>query len=226
MPQRTLLVHSKVPIEVDNFGIIYVEAERNFSKLYELREKCPSTKIGIALPRMFKPDDGELIEMVKNSSPDCILIRNLAAYELLKDSGIELVGDFSLNVTNSLSAAYLLDKGISRITLAYDLSYREIVDVIKTVGGERIEVALKYYMPTFYTEHCLFASMLSSACNHETCGRLCKRKELALIDERGKRHPVVVDAAWRSTIFNGSVVDLSEHQEELETLGVRYFRVM
>jgi putative protease len=119
-----------------------------------------------------KPVKEELIAL----KPDFVLVRNLGVLKELQNSGLELRGDYGLNVKNSLSAEYFLQKGITCFC--------------------------KSPLPIFHTKHCFFAAAFSDNKIYPHCGQPCKRHRLEIEDRYGKRHPVQVDEACRNTVVN------------------------
>ena len=41
----------------------------------------------------------------------------------------------------------------------------------------RVDVVLHHRMPTFHTEHCVYAHLLSGGRDHRTCGTPCERHQ-------------------------------------------------
>jgi hypothetical protein len=75
-----------------------------------------------------------------------------------------LEGDFSLNAANALAAGLLLDSGLSRLALTYDLDAAQLATLAKALGparAGRLETIVHSHLPIFHTEHCVFARFLS-----------------------------------------------------------------
>ena len=54
----------------------------------------------------------------------------------------------------------------------------------------RVAVTVHHHIPTFHTEHCVYAHLLSTGRDYRTCGRPCEQHEVALRDRVGLVHPV------------------------------------
>ena len=76
-------------------------------------------------------------------------------------AGPRLDGDFSLNVTNALTARWLLAQGLASLTPAYDLDEDQLLALLEHAPAERFVVPLYHRIPTFHTEHCTYAHLLS-----------------------------------------------------------------
>lgn len=200
-----------------------------FGKHYEeslglLREK--GFRVGIATTRILKPSEYYNLNLLIRLKPDFILVRNLGALEYLKEkSQIELIGDFSFNVTNSFSLNYLCSKGLKTVNLSYDLNEEQIRDLIRKSDPSKIEVTLHQYMPEFHMEHCVFAAFLSKGHSFKDCGKPCEKHEVKLKDPYGNFHFLKADHECRNTFFRATPQSASFLVESLKNLGVRHFRI-
>ena len=143
-------------------------------------------------------------------APDAILVRGLGALrELSRGDGpaAGAIGDFSLNVTNRLTAAEVLGRGLAAFTPSFDLDAAQLVDL---VGASASGVAfgpgprsiVHHPMALFHMEHCVIAALLSEGRDHRTCGRPCDRHQVSLRDRAGMDHPVEADVGCRNTVFH------------------------
>jgi U32 family peptidase len=160
---------------------------------------------GVATTRILKPQEYNNLKALERLNPDIILVRNLGALrfykELSKYQG-ELRGDFSLNVTNHLSAQYLISKGLSSICASYDLNAKQLEDIIKSFNPAQLEVTVHQYMPSFHMEHCVFAAFLSQGSSFKDCGKPCEKHQVELKDQYGNRHFIKPDQECRNTMYN------------------------
>lgn len=134
-------------------------------------------------------------------------------------------GDFSLNVTNSVTAHHLLALGADTLSAAHDLDETQLFALLANAPPERFTVAVHHHISTFHTEHCVYAHTLSHGRDFKTCGRPCESHQLALEDPKGLRHPVVVDVGCRNTVFNAQAQSAAAVVPRLLAAGVRRFRV-
>ena len=116
----------------------------------------------------------------------------------------ELIGDFSLNAANALTAMELLNVGLERITASYDLNANGIVTLATAMGksqSQHLEVVVHMKMPIFHTEHCVFARFLSNGNSYLDCGHVCTRNNVHLRDQTGSDNLVLADMGCRNTVF-------------------------
>ena len=181
--------------------------------------------IAIASVRIQKPGEMGLLKVLPRTEPDAVLCRNLAAIEFAKQRSIRAIADFSLNVTNHLSAAMLRRMGVDRITASYDLNADQLTDLVGSMPPNFIEVVLHQHMPMFHMEHCVFCSVMSPGTNKTNCGRPCDDHRVELRDRVGALHVLQADVACRNTLYNERPQSGAEIAGDLIQSGVSHFRV-
>jgi putative protease len=147
------------------------------------------------------------------------------AREPRRFAGLRIHGDFSLNVTNSVTARHLFEWGLDTLTAAHDLDAEQLLALLAAVSPQRLAVIVHHRIPTFHTEHCVYSHVLSNGRDHHTCGRPCERHDVSLRDRLGRIHPLIVDAGCRNTVFNGEVQSAASLVPVLLARGVRRFRL-
>lgn len=178
----------------------------------------------VAPPRIFKPGEEWILQQVRSSNPDGYLVRNYDHLRYFK--GERLVGDFSLNAANALTAEYYLSRHkLEHLTASYDLNVEQLEALLKSAPPEWFEVVIHQHMPMFHMEHCIFCAFLSTGKDYRDCGRPCDKHVVSLKDRVGAEHAVKADAGCRNTVFNGRAQTGAEYVTRLQALGVRRFRV-
>ena len=202
----------------------YREAVRRFRAFAPGGVEAGRT-IRVAPPRIFKPGEDWILKQVRSSEADGYLVRN---YDHLRFFAGErgLVGDFSLNVANQLTAEYFMEHhGLDRLTASYDLNAVQLESLLGSARPEWFEVTIHQHMPMFHMEHCVFCAFLSTGKDYRDCGRPCDKQEVRLKDRVGLEHPLKADAGCRNTVFNARAQTGAEAVERLRALGCRWFRV-
>ena len=179
----------------------------------------------VASPRVLKPGEAKIVNFLL--SLDCeILVRASGIFKTLRErEHPALIGDFSLNAANSLTAQGFLDAGITRITPGYDLNAAQIATLAATVGAHYIEAVVYQHLPVFHTEHCVFCRFLSQGTSYLDCGRPCESHRIALKDSHGRAHPVLADVGCRNTVFGAEAQGASGHLQRWMESGIRHFRL-
>ncbi len=194
------------------------------------RARAAGLAVTLATVRVQKPGEEGYDRRLAALAPDAVLVRHWGALVHFQALGTDaarplLHGDFSLNVTNSITAAELFDRGLDTLTPSHDLDRAQLMALLDAAPAERFTVVLHHRIATFHTEHCVYAHLLSEGRDFRTCGRPCERHEVALRDHTGRVHPVIVDVGCRNTVFNGELQTAAELVPDLLARGVRRFRV-
>jgi putative protease len=199
----------------------------DYLDLYGLRPSVDRVKAAgiaarVASPRVLKPGEQRIVNFLRNL--DCVvLVRSAGMLDALR--GVPMIGDFSLNAANSLSAESYLALGLERITPTHDLNAAQVAELARNAGGDRTEVVAYHHLPVFHTEHCVFCRFLSTGTSYRDCGRPCEKHRVELKDPSGRAHPVMADVGCRNTVFGAEAQEASVHLEEWLRAGVRHFRL-
>ncbi len=206
------------------------------------RAKSAGLRVGVATLRVQKPGEDKIDAHLAKLEPDAVLVRNWGSLawfahhdwlpeqrghdtELGRYQGPALHGDFSLNVTSSITAGWVLGRGLATVTAAHDLDREQLLAMLEHTPRGRVAVTIHHHIPTFHTEHCVYAHLLSTGKDFKTCGRPCEQHAVSLKDRVGLVHPVVVDVGCRNTVFNAQAQSAASLVPELLARGVQRFRV-
>ena len=189
------------------------------------RARAAGARVVIATPRVIKPGEERILEHLLRLEPDAVLVRSWAAVAALAGRGPALHGDFSLNVTNSVSAGFALGLGLTTVTAAHDLDATQLAALLAAAPAGRFAVTAHHHIPSFHTEHCVYAHLLSAGRDYRSCGRPCEAHQVALRDRVGLVHPVVVDVGCRNTVFGAQAQSAAGLIDELVRAGVARLRV-
>ncbi|MFN8371265.1 MAG: U32 family peptidase [Anaerolineae bacterium] len=179
----------------------------------------------VASPRVLKPQEQRIVNFLLRL--DCqLVVRSGGLLEALQGRQQHpLIGDFSLNVANQLTADTYLKLGVQRITPTHDLNADQITRLAQRIGGAYFEVIAYHHLPVFHTEHCVFCRFLSNGTSYLDCGHPCESHKVALRDVQGRTHPVMADVGCRNTVFGAEAQVASRHMDALLASGIVDYRL-
>ncbi len=228
-PQVHLLVRTREQLEAA-IAMRPASITLDYLDLFGLRPSVQQVKhagliVRVASPRILKPGEARIVNFLL--SLDCpILVRASGMLQVLRErEHPDLIGDFSLNAANSLTAASLFEFGLARLTPGHDLNAAQISALARDAGADRIEALVYQHLPVFHTEHCVFCRFLSKGTSYHDCGRPCESHQVALQDEAGRAHPVIADVGCRNTVFGAEAQESSAYISGWLRSGIGHFRL-
>ena len=211
---------------------VYCEFEdpkkyRDAIKLFREAKSSNETEkreIFVAPPRIFKTGEDWVLKQVRSCEADGYLIRNYDHLQFF--SADRCIGDYSLNIANSLTADYFKNKfHLERVTASYDLNYEQLEALLRGAPPEWFEITIHQHIPMFHMEHCVFCAFLSDGTDYTNCGRPCDHHDVQLRDRVGALHPLKADAGCRNTVFNALAQTGADYVGRFLALGARHFRI-
>ncbi len=216
-------LNAAINLRPDSITVDYLE-------LYGLRPSIEKIKAAgitprVASPRVLKPQEQRIVNFLLRL--DCaIVVRSGGLLEALRGRHQHpLIGDFSLNIANQLSADTFFKLGVETITPTHDLNADQICTLAQRIGGQSFEVIIYQHLPIFHTEHCVFCRFLSNGTSYLDCGHPCEKHKVALRDGQGRNHPVMADVGCRNTVFGAEAQVATQYLEAMLNSGIRQYRV-
>ncbi len=233
IPLNTQTLHVLVR-SLDQLQAVLTLGERNlyaeFQDIRQYRDAVVmahrfSATIHLATPRIQKPDELGIFHLLHKQEPDGILARNFGGLRFFRERNMPVVGDFSLNITNEISAQFFMAEGLDRVTASYDLNREQLLGLVNATPAEWLEIVIYQHMPMFHMEHCVFCAVLSPGTNKTNCGRPCDEHVVQLRDRIGVAHPLTADVGCRNTLYNSVPQSAAEIVPALLAKGIQHLRV-
>ena len=139
-----------------------------------------------------------------------VLVGNLGLLIPVRELGLNIRGDFGLNVYNSGAVDMARKLEFASTTLSFEMTMPQIRDVTKSVPCELIVYGR---LPLMVMENCLFYNRAGEC--------VCNRGPMKLVDKTGAEFPVIKDGdTCRSVLLNGKKLSWLDRQEDLQRIGV------
>jgi putative protease len=223
---------AKIALE-ENVDAIYISGEvfepnRPFSKeeIIDLTKHKKNTKIYLSLPRMmYSHDFSRYTQLLSenNLGLDGLVVTNLGAINHFKNLGIELIGDYCLNIYNHKAADFYKKQGLSAVTLSVETPLQ---DAKKTImqSSIPIEVIVHGSPVVMYLEHDLYENTMQEPIREEKNEHV-DNNILVLVDDKGYEHPIYRDAEGRNHMTLYKDLCYLPFLKELNNIGVNRFRI-
>lgn len=175
-------------------------------------------KLCAVLPRVYSDSEQpELLSMLstaRDAGVQTALAGNIGQVLTLREQGMDVYGDFGLNVCNSDTLSVLHDLGVRRQTLSFELRLPQLRDLRKPIDTELIVYG---YLPLMVFENC--------AIRRKTGKCACKNGLTTLTDRTGKRFALLPEYGCRNTLLNSQPLYLGDKPGEYTRLGIPYARL-
>ena len=209
--ERKISAHKNVESLVFPLEIFEKEQDilKNISKSY---------KIGVLFPRVLfeNEKDGakKALEIAKSFGASFCEVSNIGHIDVVKESGLEVVGGIGLNVTNTLTAEALNEKyGINSITLSPEMKLAAARDIGKKDGVKYCLFA-RGRLPLMVLESCVVKAQgkcKKGSSPDKNCALLCDRMDM-LFPIRGQKRQGE-KFPCRNIIYNSVIADLRMKKE-------------
>ena len=192
-------------------AIVYVPAEELDG--LDPTELHGETELCAVLPRVFRTADEQPLRAMLERHPEVtsVAIGNLGHLPIVRGLDRTLRGDFGLNVYNSRAVKFWQDRGLSSVTVSFELRWQQVRDLAKYADCEGIVYGR---LPLMITENCVTKNNVG--CAHGAGS--------VLTDRTGAQFPVQCAYGCRCEIENGKVLVLAD-KPEVFRCGLRYGRL-
>lgn len=160
--------------------------------------------VGVALPPVITDTEIEdvrrMLDEAKEKGVSKVLISNLSQIKIIEEHGFTAMGDFRLNVTNSLTREEYAKLGIESIILSPELT----LPMARDIGGS---VIVYGRIPLMLTERCFIKD--NFGCD--------KCSNASLTDRTGAKFPMIREYEHRNVILNSTPTYMGDKAEELRS---------
>ena len=199
--------------------LLYVPLHILAGDLRLCRDLTRRTTVAAVLPRICH--DGELdrlrarLRAVRDQGVKAVLAGDLGLMLPARELGMQVHGDFGLNIYNSGAMDMARELELVSVALSFEMTLPQIRDVSKPVPAEVLAYGR---LPLMVTENCLFRGR-SGECS-------CQQGSTRLMDKTGADFPVIREGdSCRSVLLNGKKLYWLDRQADLDRLGLWAIRM-
>ena len=205
------------------------EPNQPFSKseILKLTNDKKSTKIYLGFPKMMFEEDFSKYSQLLNENNlglDGLIVTNLGAIHKYKSLGLELIGDYTLNIYNYKAANFYEKQGLSMATLSIETPVLDAMDVI-TKSPIPIEILVHGSPTVMYMNHDLYENTKVLKPTGSENNSNVDNKVLVLVDDKTHEHPVYRDNYGRNHMTLYKELCYLPFLKELNDIGVNHFRI-
>ncbi len=180
--------------------------------------KAKGINIVAVLPRVITdteiPQVRGMLEKLPELGINEVLLGNIGHIALAKQCGLNVRGDFGLNVFNSHSLSVLSDAGLLSATASFELRMAQVRDMVKSMDTELIVYGR---LPLMVSDQCVIKNA-NGSCSCE--------KGASMSDRMGSVFPVVREFGCRNVILNAHKLFLGDKREDILSSGLWAARLM
>jgi putative protease len=146
-------------------------------------------------------------------------VSNIGGIQVAKVNRIrEIIADFPLNVTNSVTADELSTMGVTRITASVELSFEQLDGLMKAARLP-VEIVGQGPITAMLLEHCVLAG--AAGTNPQgICPMYCRKGSYALQDTSKYYFPLECDRRCRNHIFTATDVCVLPNLSRIISTGI------
>ena len=183
-------------------------------------------RLVVTTPRItMERECGELEQLLKNlEDTGChgVMVSNSGTLRLARQlTQLPIQTDFSFNLFNHLTTAWLRDNGVTKATISLEATYEQILQMSKA-SLLPLEVIVQGGVEAMVLDHCLLTASLNPG---EFCNELCRERQYALLDTAGQKHRIRIDQYCRNHILFARDLCLLPHLAALSAAGICHYRV-
>lgn len=164
------------------------------------------------------------LTLFQELQPDAIGISNLGVLHIAKLlTNLPIHGDYPLNIYNDVSVAFLVEQGISSVTISPELNFSQIEELS---GNQHValECLAHGYVTLMVSEYCTVGSYLGHL-HTGKCNQACLNGEYWLKDRKDEKFPVVTDQFCRMHILNAKELSMLPHILKFGEMGINRIRI-
>ena len=204
----------KMPLQVLYVPLHILAVDPDFCRVLASR-----VTVAAVLPRIVHdrqmPRLKEDLALIRRSGVRQVLVGNLGLVLPAREAGMQVRGDFGLNLYNSGAVGAMRELELRSATLSFEMTLPQIRDVSKAVP---CEIFAYGRLPLMITENCVIRGRTGSC--------TCNLGPVKLTDRTGADFPLIRDGdTCRTVVLNGKKLNWLDRLPDLNRLGLWALRL-
>lgn len=211
--------------KLKNINCLYIPLQyfldKDFNSL--LITLCNNFSVYVYMPTIakehyFNTIKAKLDGIVSSYNIHGFVVSNLGQIELVNKFGLELVSNYTMNISNSYSVSTLGRLGLNVFTMSPEFEKSAILNLLEN-SALQSEMIVYGRIPLMNTNYCPLGR--SNKCYAE-CRKLCKSgKQFYLKDRLGIKFPVVPNSVNTvCTIYNSRILSVASSDFEVDRVRI------
>ncbi|HWR07463.1 peptidase U32 family protein [Sporomusa sp.] len=200
---------------------------KDIEQAVSLAEKY-NTQVIVTTPRItMEREAGELEQFfacLDTIKPHGLMVSNSGMLRLARQTtNLPVQADFSFNLFNHLTTAWLKTNGASKVTISLEATYEQIAELAQT-SKLPLELIVHGALEAMVLDHCVPSAVLKETSAHAH-SQLYPQHHYSLLDSAGERHDIKIDQYSRNHILFAKDLCLLPHLPALISAGVSNYRI-
>ncbi len=167
-------------------------------------------------PRITREDDMEMLHKIfsyASQKADGVLVSNPGTFRIAKEFDLPVIADYPMNIFNTPSLKFILQKGACSTVLSPELTMEQIEDIAQNGS---VECIVHSKMTLIESECCVISDIFGS----DGCKMLCRDAEFEIVDEKGYSFPLRFKSKCRTSLLNSRTLCMLDHIPDIIKAGV------
>lgn len=201
----------------------------SFDEISNLRKQYTASRLILSLPHMMSDSEFDSFDKFLNSDNfkntfDGILVSDFGSLSRYSDIGVNIYGNYPLNLYNSKSIDYYISNGLQSACLSIEVQKSELSAIIKNFSDNSLLELIIHGSPTaMYLDLDLYDHISKLQIGYKRDSN--ENNLLYLIDDKQTYHPVYRDTNKKNHILLDKEICLIYVLKELCSLGIGSLRL-
>ena len=166
----------------------------------------------------------QLFKQLAAIKPHGLMVANSGMLRLAQQTvNLPLQTDYSLNLFNHYTAAWLKANGAGKAAISLEATYEQIAELLPN-SPLPLEMIVHGALEAMVLDHCLPSAIRENTAAYP-CHHLCNQQHYSLLDSAGERHDIKIDQYCRNHILFAKDLCLLPHLASLVNAGIVHYRI-